>query len=137
MRSHLSDEEYNALASFHYAMRKFLRFSREFLAARAELTPEQYEALLALRVFSRSDGLTVGELSERLQVKHHSAGSLAEKLVAHKLATRKTGDYDRRQVHLKLTSAGSKLLTSLAGVHRQELRQRSIEMIEALTRLRG
>ncbi|MEY2541324.1 MAG: hypothetical protein QOI22_926 [Verrucomicrobiota bacterium] len=137
MRSHLSDEDYNALAGFRYAMRKFLRFSREFLAARAELTPEQYEALLALRTSSRSDGLTVGELSERLQVKHHSAVNLVNKLVARKLATRKTGQRDRRQVHVKLTSAGAKLLTSLAGEHRRQLRHRSLEMIKALTYLRG
>ena len=137
MKSDLSDKDYNALAGFRYAMRKFLRFSREFLAARAKLTPEQYEALLAIRTFSRSDGLTIGELSERLQVKHHSAVSLVNKLVARKLATRQTGQRDRRQVYVKLTSAGAKLLTSLASEHRRQLRHRSAEMIKALTCLRS
>src|ERR1700686_5553126 len=45
----LLSRDYEALASFRYAMRKFLRFSKEELAARAALTPEQYEALLAIR----------------------------------------------------------------------------------------
>jgi DNA-binding MarR family transcriptional regulator len=135
MTSPLNTEDYAALATFRYALRKFLRFSKEFLAAKAKLTPEQYEALLALKAFSTSNGLLVGELSERLQVKHHTAVSLTDKLVAQKLATRRRGRSDRRQVYVKLTGAGSKLLTSLAAVHRKEMRVRSSEMIDPLKRL--
>src|SRR6202007_1349135 len=78
----LRAEDYDALGAFRYAMRKFLRFSKEILTARARLTPEQYEALLAIKTRSGSNGMTVGELSERLQVKHHTAVSLLDKLVA-------------------------------------------------------
>ena len=63
----LLPEDYEALASFRYAMRKFLNFSKRALAAEADLTPEQYEALLALKAYSGPSGLTVTELSERLQ----------------------------------------------------------------------
>lgn len=127
--------DYHALASFRYAMRKFLRFSKEYLAKSAKLTPEQYEALLALKA-SGSEGLTVGQLSERLQVKHHTTVSLTDRLVGRKFVTRHRGETDRRHVYVKLTPAGAKLLAKLAAVHRRELRIRSIEIIDALKRLR-
>jgi DNA-binding MarR family transcriptional regulator len=135
MSSPLHDKDYQALAAFRYAIRKFLRFSKEFLIAEAKLTPEQYEALLALKAFSADDGLMVGQLSERLQVKHHTAVSLTDKLVTRKLATKQRGLSDRRHVYVKLTNAGSELLASLAAVHRKEIRGRSSEMIDALRRL--
>ena len=135
MKPKLKNEDYEALASFRYAMRKFLRFSKITLAAEAGLTPEQYEALLALKAFRSSSGLNIGELSERLQVKHHTAVSLAGKLVARKLVARKSGARDRRQVNLKLTAAGDSLLARMAAIHRQEMRIRSVEMIDALVRL--
>lgn len=135
MTSTLHDDDYVALAAFRYALRKFSRFSKEYLAHKTKVTPEQYEALLALRAFSSEDGLLVGELSERLQVKPHTAVSLTDKLVSQKLATKKRGRADRRHVYVKLSSAGSTLLTSLAMVHRDEIRTRSPEMIEALKRL--
>jgi hypothetical protein len=43
--------EYEALEELRYLGRKFLRFSKDFLAAEAGLNPEQYEALLAIKVF--------------------------------------------------------------------------------------
>jgi DNA-binding MarR family transcriptional regulator len=117
-------------------MRKFLRFSKDVLAAQAKLTPEQYEALLAIKASSRSDGMTIGEISERLQVKHHTAVSLLDKLEARKLATRKRANADRRNVNVQLTRAGASLLARLAVIHHRELRQRSPEIIEALRRIR-
>src|SRR2546421_1742 len=89
MKKSLQAKDYDALGAFRYAMRKFLRFSKKVLAARANLTPEQYEALLAIKSSSGADAVTVGEISERLQVKHHTAVSLLDKLEAQKLATRK------------------------------------------------
>ena len=115
-------------------MRKFLRFSRLTLAE-AELTPEQYEALLALKAFRKPAGLNIRELSEYLQVEHHTAVSLAGKLVARGLIARKPGDADRRQVYLRLTAAGDSLLLLMATLHRREMRTRSVEMIAALVRL--
>jgi DNA-binding MarR family transcriptional regulator len=136
MSPQLQPDDYEALASFRYAMRKFLSFSKRALAVEAQLTPEQYEALLALKAFSRSTGLTIGDLSERLQVKNHTAVSLVNKLAGAGLVTRKQGLSDRRHVFVLLTPAGSRLLAKAALTHRQEMRVRSPEMIEALLRLR-
>jgi DNA-binding MarR family transcriptional regulator len=135
MTESLTRKEYAALAAFRYAMRKFLRASKEHLTAKAGLTPEQYEALLALKAFSGAGGLLVGQLSERLQVKHHTAVSLTDKLLRRELVTKERGQTDRRRVYVKLTPAGSALLASLAQLHRDELRARSPEMIEALRQL--
>ena len=133
---HLLPEDYEALANFRYAMRKFLSFSKRTLAAKADLTPEQYEALLALKAFSGSGGLTIGELGERLQVRHHTAVSLVNKLEAGGLVVRERGVDDRRHVYVRLTGTGSRVLAQVALVHRQEMRLRSPEMIDALLRLR-
>ena len=131
----LQAEDYDALAAFRYAMRKFLSFSKRALSDEAELTPEQYEALLALKAFSTSTGLTIRDLSERLQVKHNTAVGIVNKLEALSLLRREPGVLDRRQVFLKLLPAGDQLLARVAGIHREEIRMRSAEMIEALVRL--
>ena len=131
----LQPEDYDALASFRYAMRKFLSFSKRALSDEAELTPEQYEALLALKAFSSSTGLTIRDLSERLQVKHNTAVGIVNKLEALSLLRREPGILDRRQVFLKLLPEGNQLLARVAAIHREEIRMRSSEMIEALVRL--
>jgi DNA-binding MarR family transcriptional regulator len=132
----LLPEDYEALASFRYAMRKFLNFSKRALAAEAEMTPEQYEGLLALKVYSAAAGLTMTELSERLQVKHHTAVSLVDKLEKLGFVRRTHGVTDRRQVYVALTTSGSRILAKVAVLHRREMRVRSAEMIKALLRLR-
>ena len=132
----LSPDDYEALANFRYAMRKFLSFSRRALKTEAQLTPEQYEALLALKVFSKESGVTVGQLSERLQVKHHTAVSLVNRMEEVGLVRREPNEVDRREVFVRMTPTGSRILDQVAVLHRQELRVRSPEMIEALTRLR-
>ena len=134
--SQLHPDDYAALANFRYAMRKFLSFSRRALKTEAQLTPEQYEALLALKVFSKESGVTVGQLSERLQVKHHTAVSLVNRMEEVGLVRREPNEVDRREVFVRMTPTGSRILDQVAILHRQELRVRSPEMIEALTRLR-
>ena len=127
-------EDYNALGAFRYAMRKFLRFSKDFLAD-AGLTPEQYETLLAIKTRGGAKGLNIRDLSERLQVKHHTAISLVNKLVNRRLLSRQRGLKDRREVVIKLTPRGDATIARLADIHRREMRNRSSEMIEALRQL--
>jgi len=132
----LHPDDYEALAELRYLGRKFLRFSKDWLRANAGLTPEQYEALLAIKASSSSDGLTISQLSERLQVRHHSAVNIVDRLTERKLVRRETGEADRRQRHVQLTAKGEKLIQELASMHYKELSNRSKEMIEALERLR-
>jgi DNA-binding MarR family transcriptional regulator len=132
MTTPVHDKDYRPLAGFRYGLRKFLRFSKDYLADHARLTPEQYEALLALKAFAPKEGLLVGELSERLQVKHHTAVSLTDKLTQRRLVTRRRGTTDRREVYVQLTRSGSALVSRLAVVHRDVLRQLAPELVAAL-----
>jgi DNA-binding MarR family transcriptional regulator len=132
----LTPENYEALAELRYLGRKFLRFSKDLLGERAGLNSEQYEALLAIKAFATENGLTISQLSERLQVKHHSAINIVDRLVDRKLITRELDKKDRRQRHLKLTDKGEKLIQEMAGFHFKELCARSEEMIKAMERLR-
>ena len=132
----LRAEDYEILADLRYLGRKFLRFSKDLLRAEAGLNPEQYEALLAIKAYSLPKGLFISQLSERLQIRHHSAVNIVDRLVEQKLVTRATGETDRRQRHVQLTPKGEQLIQELAFVHFNELRNRSAEMIKAMERLR-
>lgn len=132
----LSPHDYEALAELRYLGRKFLRFSKEYLRAQAGLNPEQYEALLAIKAFGTAESITISQLSERLQVKHHSAVNIVDRLVEGKLLRRQPSERDRRERHLQLTTKGETLIEELAAVHFHELRNRSEEMIKGLKRLK-
>jgi DNA-binding MarR family transcriptional regulator len=127
-------EDYEALAELRYLGRKFMRFSKDFLRANCGLNPEQYEALLAIKAFPAKN-LTISQLSERLQVKHHSAINIVDRLTAKKLITRQAAEPDRRERYLELTAEGANLIEELAVVHHTELCRRSDEMIKALERI--
>jgi DNA-binding MarR family transcriptional regulator len=108
--THLHPDDYESLAEFRYLVRKFLRFSKDFLRATAGVNPEQYEALLAIKAFASPEGLTISQLSERLQVKHHSAVNIVDRLAERKVITREAGETDRRRRHVQLTAKGEKLI---------------------------
>jgi DNA-binding MarR family transcriptional regulator len=137
VKNSLRTRDYIALGDFRYAMRRFLRFSMDLIAAQARLTPEQYEALLAIKASEQPDGVTVGEISERLQVRHHTAVSLLNKLEARKLALRRRTNADRRTVNVQLTKAGASLLSRLVLIHYSEIRRHAPDMISALRRLQN
>jgi DNA-binding MarR family transcriptional regulator len=118
----VSQAEYEALAGFRYALRQFLRYSEE--AGRvAGLKPQQYLALLTLRGFRGGKGLSIGELAERLQVRHHSAVGLVDRLASLGLVRREEGRDDRRRVYVKLTPRGSAKLLRVAMANRGELQR--------------
>ena len=129
-----SKADYEALASFRYALRQFLRFSEEAAEA-VGLTPQQHQALLAIRGFPGREQVTIGELAERLQIRHHSAVGLVDRLVAQKLVTRELAEDDRRQVYVALTSHGLGILEQLSNVHRSELRRIGPQITQLLTQL--
>ena len=134
--SPLQHDDYSALGTFRYELRKFLRFSKELLAKEANLTTEQYEALLALKAFAPGTGMLVGQLSERLQVRHHTTVALTNKLARAGLVTKQRSESDRRHVYVQLTPAGDELIDQLALMHRNILREHSSEMMAALNHLR-
>lgn len=122
MAEGLRQEEYEALALFRYELRRFLRFSEE--AARAVgIEPQQHQALLAVRGFAVDGCITIGELAERLQLRHHSVGGLVNRLEAQGMLERVQGTDDRRQVFVQLTPQGQALLDELTATHKVELQR--------------
>jgi DNA-binding MarR family transcriptional regulator len=64
--------------------------------------------LLAIKGFPGRDRVKVGELAERLQLRHHSAVGLIDRLVAEELAARVRSEEDRRPVFVELTRQGER-----------------------------
>jgi DNA-binding MarR family transcriptional regulator len=118
----LRESEYRQLADFRYAIRTFLEFSEQ--AARgAGITPQQHQALLAIRGMTSEDGANLGFIAERLRVRHHSAVELVNRLVTAKLVVRNEDAADRRRVVVTLTPKAEKILQSLSATHIEELRR--------------
>jgi DNA-binding MarR family transcriptional regulator len=123
----ITKAEYEALANFRYAIRRFLRFS-ERAARQAGVTPQQHQLLLAIKGFPDRDYASVSELTERLQLEQQSAAGLIARTEALGLVRREQGTVDRRQVFVHLTPAGEDLLRRLTVLHRQELRNLRIPL---------
>ncbi len=118
----ITQSEYETLAAFRYQLRQFMRFSEE-AALNLGLTPQQHQALLTIKGFPGRDYVTVTELADRLQIKHHSAVGLVNRLVAQELVERVRATEDRRQVYIALTARGTELLSELTAAHQEEIRQ--------------
>jgi DNA-binding MarR family transcriptional regulator len=131
-RRPVSQSEYETLAAFRHALARFLGWS-EAAAESAGLTPRQYQALLALK--GAGGTLTIGSLAERLQIHHHSAVGLADRLEALGLVGRAADPDDRRRVRLAPTAKGERRVARLAAVHRDELQQTAATLRDLLGRL--
>lgn len=115
----LTDADYVALASFRHALRQFLAFSERH-AAECGLTPQQHQALLAIRGAAGAPA-TVGYVADRLVLKPHSATGLVDRLEALGLVARRPSPDDRRQALLALTPKAEALLGTLSATHREEI----------------
>ncbi len=132
----ITKAHYEVLAEFRYALRKFHRFSEEAAQA-AGLTPQQHQALLAIKGFPGRDQITIGELAERLQIKHHSAVGLADRLMTEKLIQRTIDPKDHRQVRVHLTDKGEAVLEKLSSTHQEQLRRMGPRINQLLESLHG
>ncbi len=131
----LALQDYQLLAQFRYLLARFLAFSEQ--AAQSEgLASRQHQALLAIKGYPGGAAVTVGDLAERLGIRHHSAVGLADRLVASGYLTRRVDDDDRRRAILALTGRGEQALAALSAAHRDELR-RIAPLLEPLLRQLG
>jgi Transcriptional regulators len=127
----LSKADYEALAEFRYALRKFLSFS-ETAATAHGVTPQQYQALLAIEGYPGRNWVTIGELAEQMRIAHHSAVGLVDRMESMRLVKRTASREDRRRVQVTLTAKGLKLLEKLYRVHRDELRTKGPQLTSLL-----
>jgi DNA-binding MarR family transcriptional regulator len=119
--SELSQHDYETLAAFRYHLRRFLRFS-ELAAGEVGVPAQQHQALLAIKGSPARAPMSIGELAEHLQIRHHSAVELVDRLVTQEFVRREAGA-DRRSVALALTERGESILEQLALIHREELQR--------------
>ncbi|MDQ2879128.1 MAG: MarR family transcriptional regulator [Pseudomonadota bacterium] len=115
----LTDADYTALADLRYALRQFQAFS-EGRAAAVGLTPQQHQALLAIRGASPGPA-DIGYVADRLILKPHSATGLINRLEAMGLVMRRASRDDRRHALLELTPKAQVLLGRLSATHREEI----------------
>jgi DNA-binding MarR family transcriptional regulator len=112
--------DFKAMAELRYQIRRFLRFS-ENAAREAGIEPQQHQLLLAVRGLPAGLKPTIGVLAERMQLQHHSAVELIDRLVDRGFLCRLRATDDRRQVLVKLTHDSEEFLKTLSLHHLQEL----------------
>jgi DNA-binding MarR family transcriptional regulator len=94
--------------------------------------------MLGLKGLPRNLRPTIGEVAERLQIQHHSAVELVNRLAAAGYVRRVRAGEDRREVLLALSPKGERVLRQLSVHHRAELRSAGPELVKALRRaMRG
>ena len=77
----LTLSDYQALAEFRYQIRKFLHFSEQAVQA-AGLERGQYQLMLAIKGMPEGVRPRIRELADRMQIQHHSAVELMNRLEA-------------------------------------------------------
>jgi len=126
--------DYQALAEFRYQIRKFLHFS-ELAVEMAGLERGQYQLMLAIKGMPAGIRPRIRDIANRMQIKHHSAVELINRLESRGYVRRARAQADRREVLLALAPKGERVLAELALHHRQELRSAAPGLVIALRRL--
>lgn len=124
--------DFRALAELRYQIRRFLSFS-ERAARAAGIEPQQHQLLLAIKGLPVDRRPTIKTLAERLCVRHHTAVALADQVEARAWARRERHDADRREILLRLTPSGERLLRRLSVLHRDQLRVVGPTLVDALS----
>lgn len=130
----ISLADYQALAEFRYQIRRILRFSEEAAYA-TDLEPQQHQLLLAIKGLPQGRKAAVGEIAERLQIRHHSTVELIDRLVKRGLVERHRDDEDQRRVIVSLTPQGEEILYALSRQMLTELRSTGSTFVQSLNAL--
>jgi DNA-binding MarR family transcriptional regulator len=119
-RTAITKKEFETLSEFRYQLRRFLRFSEQVTREHG-ITPLQYLLLLHIKGYPGRDRATVGELAERLQAQHHGVVALITRCEKLGWVSREQGKADRREVEIRLTAKGERMVAKMAQLHRDEL----------------
>ncbi len=117
----LSQQDYETLAAFRHALRRFAAFS-EAEARAAGLTPQQHQALLAIRGTPGREAVAVNDIAAHLLIRHNTAVELVDRLAEAHWVHRLPDPADGRRTLVALTPQGEKALRDLSVIHRRELR---------------
>jgi DNA-binding MarR family transcriptional regulator len=90
--------------------------------------------MLAMKGLPKGVRPRISELAERLQIQHHSAVELVNRLSTAGYIRRSQGN-DRREVLLVLTEKGEKVLQDLSLCHKEELRKQGPALVRTLNKI--
>jgi DNA-binding MarR family transcriptional regulator len=124
----LDHEAFQVHANFRYVVRRFLRYSED-QARLASITPQQHLLLLAVRGHPLYPKVTIKDIAQRLQLRHHSTSLLVDRAVRRGLVTRAGDPADRRRVIVSLTDDGAQVLHRVTYANRAELRALDAEFV--------
>jgi len=131
MHRALTAADFQSLADLRHQIRRFLHFSEQ-ASRRAGLEPRQHQVMLATKGLPANARPRIGEIAQRLQIQHHSAVELVNRLAGGGYVRRRRGGQDRREVLLALTPKGEKVLRELSLYHRAELQSAGPALVRAL-----
>ena len=134
MSEKITAGEYRGLAELRYRIRRFLQEGDD-TARQAQLEPQHYLLLLAIRGLPEGLEATIRTLAERLSLRHHSTVELVDRMEAHGYVKRSRGREDRRQVLVSLQPRGEKLLEHVVQQRIIELRANGRALVEAISGL--
>jgi DNA-binding MarR family transcriptional regulator len=128
----LTKAEYERLANLRYVLRRFARLT-ELEARKVDLTPQQYQLLLAIKGFPGRDWVSITELAERLQIRHNAVIGLVNRAAQRNLVRREHDPEhpDRRIVKVSLTQEAENCLRKLATALRNERQRVRMAAVEA------
>jgi DNA-binding MarR family transcriptional regulator len=109
------------LSAFRCELRQFLAFS-ETAALEAGLTPQQHQMMLAIKGASGKEFLSIGEIADRLLVRHHTIVELVDRLADLGLVVRTRDPIDKRKIRVALTRTGNAAIGQLSSIHVEELK---------------
>jgi DNA-binding MarR family transcriptional regulator len=126
--------DYRALAEFRHQIRKFLHFSERAVQGTG-LERGQYQMMLAIKGIPEGVRPRIRELANRMQIQHHSAVELVNRLEAGGYVERERAHDDRREVLIALTPKGECVLEELALHHHEELQSAAPTLVAALRKV--
>ncbi|MDE2092162.1 MAG: MarR family transcriptional regulator [Gammaproteobacteria bacterium] len=116
----ITEEDYRLLTTWRNILRDFLTVSKRILK-QSGVTTNEYQALLEIRLRTRQQPISMGDLAQHLHIRNNSAVSLVNRMTKQTLVRRVPSEQDARVVHLRLTAKGEAVLRKLVGTHRLEL----------------
>jgi DNA-binding MarR family transcriptional regulator len=116
------EAELELAAAYRGALRRFLRRT-EAIAADAELTPERYDLLLAIKAAAvTGNAATVGMLAERLDLRQQAVTEIVKRAEESGLVDRRRSEADGRIFYLRLTPDGNaRLMKAFRALRRDRL----------------
>lgn len=128
--------DFSALAEFHYQIRRFVKgngnSTRHVGSERL-----QHNLVLNVRGLPRDLKPTISTLAKRLQIRHHSAVELIDRLEEQGLIERRRDEVDRRQVTIHLTAKGNRLAAQIAQRNCNDLETAGRGLVRVLGSLIG